>query len=41
MTPHVASAGDPATAAAIVAENIRRAQAGAPLLYEVDRARGY
>jgi glyoxylate/hydroxypyruvate reductase A len=41
MTPHVASAGDPATATAIVAENIHRAQAGAPMLYEVDRARGY
>jgi glyoxylate/hydroxypyruvate reductase A len=41
MTPHVASGADPATAAAIVAENIRRARTGAPLLNEVDRLRGY
>jgi glyoxylate/hydroxypyruvate reductase A len=41
MTPHVASAGDPVTAAAVVAENIRRAKSGTPLLFEVDRSRGY
>ena len=41
VTPHVASATRPETAALVVAENIRRAEAGAPLLYLVDRQRGY
>jgi glyoxylate/hydroxypyruvate reductase A len=41
MTPHVAGAGDPDTAAGLVVENIRRARAGAPLLHELDRERGY
>ena len=41
VTPHVASATRPETAAEVVAENIRRAEAGAALLYEVDRAQGY
>ena len=41
VTPHIASATRPATAAQVVAENIRRAEAGEPLLYQVDRAQGY
>ncbi len=41
VTPHVASATRPGTAARVIAENIRRAEAGEPLLYLVDRARGY
>jgi glyoxylate/hydroxypyruvate reductase A len=41
MTPHVAGSGDPDSAARLVAENIRRARRGEPLLNEVDRARGY
>jgi glyoxylate/hydroxypyruvate reductase A len=41
MTPHVAGTGDPDSAAQVVAENIRRAKSGEPLLNEVDRARGY
>ncbi len=41
VTPHVASATRPATAARSVAENIRRAEAGQPLLHLVDRAQGY
>jgi glyoxylate/hydroxypyruvate reductase A len=41
MTPHCAGTGDPDSAAKLVAENIRRAKAGEPLLNEVDRARGY
>ena len=41
VTPHVASATRPETASLVVAENIRRAEAGEPLLYLVDRQRGY
>jgi glyoxylate/hydroxypyruvate reductase len=41
ITPHVASYASPQTAAEGVAENIRRARAGQPLLHQVDRARGY
>jgi glyoxylate/hydroxypyruvate reductase A len=41
VTPHVASATRPATAAQVIVENIRRAEAGEPLLHLVDRARGY
>ncbi|NUB46678.1 glyoxylate/hydroxypyruvate reductase A [Fertoebacter nigrum] len=41
VTPHVAASTKPVTAAGVVAENIRRAEAGEPLLYLVDRARGY
>ncbi|HHL21825.1 MAG TPA: glyoxylate/hydroxypyruvate reductase A [Aliiroseovarius sp.] len=41
VTPHVASATRPETASAVLAENVRRAEAGAPLLYLVDRQRGY
>lgn len=41
MTPHVAGAIRPETAAAGVVENCRRAMAGEPLVNEVDRTRGY
>ncbi len=41
VTPHVASETRPGTAAQMIAENIRRSEAGAPLLHLVDRARGY
>ena len=41
VTPHVASYSLPATGADGVAENIRRALGGEPLLHQVDRARGY
>jgi len=41
ITPDCAGTGDPDSAAEVVAENIRRANRGDPLLNEVDRARGY
>lgn len=41
VTPHVAAQTRPATAARVVVENIRRSEAGEPLLHLVDRARGY
>lgn len=41
VTPHIAAETYPETAAVVVAENIRRAEAGEPLLYLVDRGRGY
>lgn len=41
VTPHVAAETRPATASPVVAENLRRAMRGAPLLHVVDRARGY
>lgn len=41
VTPHVASATRPATAARVIVENIRRSEAGEPLLHLVDRGRGY
>lgn len=41
VTPHIASETRPETAAAVVAENLRRARDGKPLLHLVDRARGY
>lgn len=41
VTPHIASATRPATAAQVVAENIRRSEAGEPLLHLVDRTQGY
>jgi glyoxylate/hydroxypyruvate reductase A len=41
VLPHAAALTDPRSAAAVVAENLRRLQAGEPLLHEVDRARGY
>ena len=41
VTPHLAADTRPATSATVIAENIRRGQAGAPWLYLVDRAKGY
>jgi glyoxylate/hydroxypyruvate reductase A len=41
VTPHIASETRPETAAQVVAENIRRGEAGAPFLHLVDRAHGY
>jgi glyoxylate/hydroxypyruvate reductase A len=41
VTPHIASTSRPETTSAVIAENLRRAEAGEPLLYLVDRARGY
>jgi glyoxylate/hydroxypyruvate reductase A len=41
VTPHVAAATNAATAAAIVADNLRRFHEGRPLLNRVDQGRGY
>ncbi|MNV10200.1 Glyoxylate/hydroxypyruvate reductase A [compost metagenome] len=41
VTPHVASMTQPETAVDLVLENIRRHEAGAPLVGLVDRDRGY
>lgn len=41
VTPHIAADTRASTAARVVAENVRRGLAGAPLLHLVDRARGY
>ncbi|VDC28361.1 2-hydroxyacid dehydrogenase [Pseudogemmobacter humi] len=41
ITPHVAADTRAPTASTVIAENIRRSEAGEPLLYLVDRARGY
>lgn len=41
VTPHIAGTTNPATAAAIVLDNIRRFEEGRPLLNQVDPARGY
>jgi glyoxylate/hydroxypyruvate reductase len=41
VTPHIAAETRPETAAEVIAENIRRGEAGEPLLYLVDRAAGY
>ena len=41
VTPHVASATRPETASRAIAENVRRGEAGEPLLHLVDRERGY
>lgn len=38
VTPHIAAATRPASAAEVVAENVRRAVAGEPLLHVVDRS---
>ena len=38
VTPHIASTTRPATAARVVADNIRRGEAGMPLLHVVDRS---
>ncbi len=41
VTPHIASATRPESAARVVAENIRRGEAGEPFLHLVDRHLGY
>lgn len=41
VTPHIAADTRPITAARVIAENIRRGEAGEPFLHLVDRARGY
>lgn len=41
VTPHIASTTRPETAAAVIAENIARAETGKPLRFLVDRGRGY
>lgn len=41
LTPHIASMTQPETAVEVVLENLRRYQAGEPLLGLVDRERGY
>ncbi|MCU9849546.1 glyoxylate/hydroxypyruvate reductase A [Defluviimonas sp. WL0024] len=41
VTPHIAAETRPTTAARVVAENIRRGEAGEPLLHRVDRSLGY
>jgi glyoxylate/hydroxypyruvate reductase A len=41
LTPHVAAFTNPATAAPIILDNIRRFEAGRPLLNRVDPAQGY
>lgn len=41
VTPHIASETRPRTASQVVAENIRRGEAGEPFLHLVDRSAGY
>ena len=41
VTPHIASETRPVSASRVIAENIRRCEAGEPLLYLVDRTAGY
>lgn len=41
VTPHIAADTRAVTASRVVAENIRRGEAGEPFLHLVDRARGY
>jgi len=41
ITPHVAAFTNPATAAPIILDNIRRFEEGRPLLNRIDPARGY
>jgi glyoxylate/hydroxypyruvate reductase A len=41
VTPHIAGITNPKTAAPIILDNIRRFEAGRPLLNQVDPARGY
>jgi len=41
VTPHIASETRASTAARVIAENIRRGEAGEPLLHLVDRVAGY
>ncbi len=41
VTPHIASETRPGTASEVIAENVRRGEAGEPLLHLVDRDAGY
>ncbi|MBI1218433.1 MAG: glyoxylate/hydroxypyruvate reductase A [Rhodobacteraceae bacterium] len=41
VTPHIAADTRAESASRLVAENIRRGEAGEPFLHQVDRARGY
>nr|WP_103334691.1 glyoxylate/hydroxypyruvate reductase A [Pseudotabrizicola formosa] len=41
VTPHIAADTRPESASGVIAENIRRSEAGEPLLHQVDRALGY
>lgn len=41
VTPHIAADTRPDTSAEVIAENIRRGEAGQPFLHLVDRSRGY
>ena len=41
VTPHIASETRPGSAARVIAENIRRGEAGEPFLHLVDRSAGY
>ena len=41
VTPHIAAETRPTTSARVIAENIRRGEAGEPFLYLVDRDQGY
>lgn len=41
ITPHVAAVTDPVAACKEIAENIKRSRAGLPLLYEVNKEKGY
>jgi len=41
VTPHIASETRASTAAEVIAENVRRGEAGEPFLHVVDRQKGY
>ena len=41
VTPHIASETRPSSAARSIMENVRRGEAGEPLLHLVDRKAGY
>ena len=41
VTPHIAAETDAASASRVIADNIRRGEAGLPFLHLVDRAHGY
>ncbi|KMK66059.1 glyoxylate/hydroxypyruvate reductase A [Puniceibacterium sp. IMCC21224] len=41
VTPHIASETRPPSASRVIADNIRRSEAGEPLLHLVDRSAGY
>ncbi|MEN8838011.1 MAG: glyoxylate/hydroxypyruvate reductase A [Celeribacter marinus] len=41
VTPHIAAETRPATASQVIAENVRRSEAGEPLLFSVNKIAGY